>query len=194
MAEQEDLGDLKLYRIPMPVTVAARSQKQVALLARPSVKVETVYRSDLYMWQPSVLQGVSRLVKTKNLASEGLGLPLPAGPLAMFAGGRQRPLLLGRGSIDDKAVGQDVEIHFGRSTAIRLESKALSPRGQPQTDFELSATNTLRAPAQFEFVFYESGRRFRPEAELPRRHGNPIWVAIIPPGETIRLRYKVENQ
>ena len=194
MAEQEDLGDLKLYRIPMPVTVAAKSQKQVALLARPVVKVETVYRSDLYMWQPSVLQGVSRLVKTKNVASEGLGLPLPAGPLAMSATGRQRPFLLVRGSIDDKGVGEEVEIHFGRSTAIRLESRALSPRGQPQTEFEISATNTLRVPARFEFVFYESGRKFRPETELPRRHGNPLWATTIPAGETIRLRYRVESQ
>ena len=40
-AELEALGDVKLYRIPEPVTVAANSQKQVALieklgLAKPS--------------------------------------------------------------------------------------------------------------------------------------------------------------
>ena len=32
IAQQEELGDLKLYRIPEPVTVAAHAQKQVALL------------------------------------------------------------------------------------------------------------------------------------------------------------------
>ena len=37
MAEREDLGDLKLYRIPIPVTVASNSQKQVALLEQPTV-------------------------------------------------------------------------------------------------------------------------------------------------------------
>ena len=47
-AQQEELGDLKLYRIPEPVTVAARSQKQVALLQRPGVQVRTVYRARFY--------------------------------------------------------------------------------------------------------------------------------------------------
>lgn len=48
MARQEQLGDVKLYRIPEPVTVAANSQKQVALLERPAVRVSTVYRSRFY--------------------------------------------------------------------------------------------------------------------------------------------------
>ena len=47
-AQQEELGDLKLYRIPEPVTVAARSQKQVALLQRPGVQVRTLYRARFY--------------------------------------------------------------------------------------------------------------------------------------------------
>ncbi|WP_229726673.1 DUF4139 domain-containing protein [Sphingomonas alpina] len=34
MAKQEELGDLKLYRIPEPVTVAAMSRKQVAMIDR----------------------------------------------------------------------------------------------------------------------------------------------------------------
>ena len=38
-ASQEELGDLKLYRIPEPVTVAAHSQKQVAFLERAGVPV-----------------------------------------------------------------------------------------------------------------------------------------------------------
>ena len=44
-ARQENLGDLKLYRIPEPVTVAANSQKQVAFLEQPAVRVQLVYRN-----------------------------------------------------------------------------------------------------------------------------------------------------
>src|SRR3546814_4849543 len=36
-AVQEDLGDLKLYRVPMRVNVNANGQKQVALLEKPAV-------------------------------------------------------------------------------------------------------------------------------------------------------------
>ena len=41
-SREERLGDVRLYRIPVEVTVAARSQKQVALLEQPSVKVESL--------------------------------------------------------------------------------------------------------------------------------------------------------
>ena len=44
VAQQEELGDLKLYRIPEPVTVAAHSQKQVAFLERDRVAADFVYR------------------------------------------------------------------------------------------------------------------------------------------------------
>ena len=42
MATEERLGDVRLYRIPISVTVAARSQKQVALLKQPAVKFESL--------------------------------------------------------------------------------------------------------------------------------------------------------
>ena len=38
-APPEDLGDLKLYRVPMRVGVAANQQKQVALLKRRGVAI-----------------------------------------------------------------------------------------------------------------------------------------------------------
>jgi hypothetical protein len=44
MAQEERLGEVRLYRIPINVTVASRSQKQVALLERPAVRVTTVMR------------------------------------------------------------------------------------------------------------------------------------------------------
>ena len=43
-AEQEDLGDLKLYRVPERVTVAAQSQKQVAMIQQSEVRYEQIYR------------------------------------------------------------------------------------------------------------------------------------------------------
>ena len=41
----ENLGDLKLYRVPMRVTVAPRAQKQVALLSRAGVPFDRRYRA-----------------------------------------------------------------------------------------------------------------------------------------------------
>ena len=46
MAEQEELGDLKLYRIPEPVTVAAQSRKQVAMIDRKKVRFDRIYTEE----------------------------------------------------------------------------------------------------------------------------------------------------
>ena len=40
---REELGDLKLYRLNERVTVAARAQKQVAMIAQADVPVERIY-------------------------------------------------------------------------------------------------------------------------------------------------------
>ena len=76
--EQENLGDLKLYRIPEPVTIAANSQKQVALLTRPGVRVDIVWRTEVTDQEAGPLQSLMT-VRTRNRRDRGLGLPLPAG-------------------------------------------------------------------------------------------------------------------
>ena len=91
-AVQEELGDLKLYRIPEPVTVAARSQKQVALLQQPRVQVRTVYRQRFYPNGQSQQAQASRFFITRNRREDGLGLPLPAGRLMLFDEKSGRPL------------------------------------------------------------------------------------------------------
>ena len=110
---QEELGDLKLYRIPHPVTVASNSQKQVALMAREGVKAEVFYRTQVH----SVPRGTTsfaplRIVKLRNRVADGPGLPLPRGQVALFATGAARPVLIGQGAVDDKALNEDVEIAF----------------------------------------------------------------------------------
>jgi len=43
VADQEDLGDLKLYRVPEPVTVNAKGQKQVAMIVKPGAAFDRIY-------------------------------------------------------------------------------------------------------------------------------------------------------
>ena len=79
------LGDLKLYRIPEPVTVAAHSQKQVSFLDQPNVQVRSVYRHRLYPSEDGDLDPARRFLITRNRGEEGLGIPLPAGRVQLFA-------------------------------------------------------------------------------------------------------------
>ncbi|MBV9932391.1 MAG: hypothetical protein JO013_15805 [Alphaproteobacteria bacterium] len=123
VATQEELGDLKLYRIPIPVTVAARGQKQVALLARKAVTFERRYsfwlRTDDRDPDPEPVP-VSMLLRMENRKEKGLGLPLPQGKAAVFQSAHGQPLLVGETAIEDSAVGQQVELSVGQSNDVRI--------------------------------------------------------------------------
>jgi hypothetical protein len=187
MAQQEDLGDLKLYRIPEPVTVAARSQKQVALLVREGVKVDTIYRVEAYAANPGRL-AVSRMVTTHNTAAAGLGLPLPAGRVVLFGTGRARPILLGRGSVDDNAVGEEVEIRVGSATSVAAQAARISGEGE-RGEWELTVSNAQPVPVRFEAILAEGGLKLASETELGRRDGRPLWAVTIPANGRASLRY-----
>jgi hypothetical protein len=185
-AEQEALGDLKLYRIPEPVTVAANAQKQVALLHQPRVDVRLVYRLRL---AASVLadQGpVQRLLVTRNRAAQGLGLPLPGGRVALFGSAGGRRILLGEGMVDDRAIGEDVEIGVGAAPGVT----ALLTSPAKRDDYLLTVTNDQSAPIRFEAELdLPTGRRLRPQGRLSRRHGRPLWTVTVPANGTAALRY-----
>ena len=81
-AVEERLGDVRLYRIPETVTVAAQSQKQVAMITQPAVKIESILR--LRPVTGGFEMPLERVLITSNRAAKGLGLPLPAGRVALF--------------------------------------------------------------------------------------------------------------
>jgi hypothetical protein len=192
-AVQEELGDLKLYRIPDPVTVASRSQKQVAMLDQPSVKVETVYRQLFPAYDPPQLGGVSRVLVTKNRKAEGLGLPLPAGRVVVFGAGRARPVLLGEGFVDDKAVGEDVEIEVGSATGILTRAVVSEGSSTNERIVELTVTNDRAAPVKFEAELEEGGGKLSSATRLGRREGRPLWAVTVPANGSRTLRYRITN-
>jgi hypothetical protein len=185
-AERERLGDLQLYRIPIPVTVAARSQKQVALLERPSVQVAPVYRVRFYAGDDEE-EGAAQLVLTsRNRPREGLGLPLPAGGVLVFREGRERPLLIGEGQIDDLAVGEDVEIRLDEAPGVRWRLEA---DGNDKQGRVLTITNDRPAPIRLEAELRGDGRIVTKPA-LARRNGSPVWLVTVPANGTATLRYR----
>lgn len=187
----ETLGDVKLYRIPEPVTVAANSQKQVAFLEQSNVAVQAVYRQRLDPGEDGSTQRASRVLVTRNRTEEGLGMPLPAGSVQLFAMAGGRPILLGEGALDDRAVGEDVEIVIGEAPGVTslIEDTAW---GDDWQDHVLTVTNDSPAPVRYEAEFdVEEGDRLRPRARLSSRHGRPLWAVTIPANGTATLRYRV---
>jgi hypothetical protein len=190
-ARQEELGDLKLYRLPEPVTVAANAQKQVALLHQPQVDVRLVYRSRLDAGRLSEAAPATRFLITRNRDAEGLGLPLPGGRLALFGTADGRRILLGEGALDDRAVGEDVEIGFGEAPGVT--ARLSSPT--KHDDYLLTITNDQLVPIQFEAELdLPDGSRLRPEGRLSRRNGRPLWAVTVPANGSATLRYRLARR
>jgi hypothetical protein len=178
-AELEELGDLKLYRIPETVTIAANSQKQVALLARDNVEARFVYRQSMGVGNALLFpqEAPQRFLLTRNREAEGLGLPLPAGRLVLFGGDSGRPILLGEGPLADRAIGEDVEVPLGPAPGVITAFRILA-YSEGVGHFELAVSNDRAEPVVFEGQIYANNLRSR--ARLGRRNGNPLWTVTVP--------------
>lgn len=189
-AQQEDLGDLKLYRIPEPVTVAARSQKQVALMQQPRVQVRTVYRQRFYPNGQTMRAQANRLFITRNRREDGLGLPLPAGRLMLFDEESGRQVLVGQAVIRDVALNEDVEIDFGTVPGI-ISVQTPLVRTTGQADFEVTVTNDRPRPVAYELEIAVQPSQVRSDTTLGRRNGMALWTTTIPANGSVTLRYRV---
>lgn len=186
MAQQEDLGDLKLYRVPMPVDVLPNAQKQVALLERTRVPVRLIYTASpiLFDRTPFDTQAESRpldiVLRTTNRAKDGLGLPLPAGGVDLMQAAGETELLVARSDLSDRAVDERVEIAAGRSDQVRLESRQVA-NGKTQRTVRLSLSNALDRAAAVEIRLPRQGG-WSPVAGGPLREkdGALVWAVSLP--------------
>ena len=191
-AVQEELGDLKLYRIPEPVTIAAQSQKQVAMLQKSAVKFDRIYTAnvnDLY-GDPSP---VPFLLRMKNVKDRGLGLPMPAGGVVLFEPVGGNMLLAGQDGVADRAIGDDVEFKVGQSPDVRAALKQVASSAQRRS-LRITLTNARAGPVTAEILIpYELANT--PKG-LVRKNGGWMWRTTVPANGTAALGYdlKVERQ
>ncbi|NCP13500.1 MAG: hypothetical protein GW858_04960 [Sphingomonadales bacterium] len=126
-ADEEDLGDLKLFRVPGRVDVSAKGMKQVAFLNKDAVTARYLYQAGCNrdVWidaKGEEPQAASLLLVTKNTDDKGLGIALPQGAMTVYQPTSERP---GRGpqlaaqtSLRDYARGQDIELALGESAQV----------------------------------------------------------------------------
>ncbi|MFC3101156.1 hypothetical protein [Altererythrobacter lauratis] len=127
LATEEQLGDLKLYRVPERLTVAAQGLKQIAFLDRDAVRGRYVYEVSCTPWgEMSEFGDTLILFSTVNDREHGLGVALPSGPLALFEPGPAGELLVGQENLRDYASGQDVEFSVGSSAQVMHQCERLT--------------------------------------------------------------------
>ncbi|AQR75329.1 DUF4139 domain-containing protein [Sphingomonas sp. LM7] len=184
----EDLGDLKLYRMPIPTTVASNAQKQVAMYLKPDVKTAIVYSSWIDASDPSSF-AIERGLRFRNKKEDGLGVPLPAGKVAVFEPLGETLGLSGEGSTGDKAVGEDVDVILGEAEGLS-QSAIVSGDGS----HSLTISNAHPWPIRFEgqLAFDDTHYRLeKPSVRLGRKNGRPLWAVKVPANGVATLRYRL---
>lgn len=201
MAQQEQLGDLKLYRVPEPVTVASHAQKQVALLTKPRVPFERLYGADLEAMGEREGEPVSILLRLRNETKRGLGLPLPKGVVAMFETVDGRPVLAGEADVDDKAVGERVELRVGGSPQVRIKQRMVRDEDEDEVRgearlYEVEISNARDDAVTVEVLlrlFEDRWRLTRPSRKLVTRDGRQVWLAKVPAHGRATLTYTMHH-
>lgn len=188
IAVQEELGDLKLYRIPMPVTVASNSQKQVAMIDAERVPADIFYRARIF---GDNADDVKIMVRLRNRKEDRLGMPLPAGPVAFFQQAAGRPMLLGEGSVEDKAVGESVEIEVTDATSVTVETDS-DDAGKGITIETITVANANARPISFEAeIMLDPERRLdRFSGRTVRRDGKILWPVTLAANSRTVLTYR----
>jgi len=118
-AVEEALGDLKLYRVPEPVTVGAKSLKQVVFLDQDEVEGRLLYKTACSPWDNrDEPLPAGMLLATVNDKRHGLGMALPMGGITVFEPSAFGDQLVAEERIRDYAEGQDVELALGASAQV----------------------------------------------------------------------------
>ena len=191
ITRQEELGDLKLYRIPDTTTVAAMSQKQVMMFDKKSVPVDVVYRSRAF---DDETNDVRIVLRAQNRKDKGLGLPLPAGQLALFEPLGERSMLVGEGSLTDKAINEEVEVEVASATQVtaRIDD---GEEGDNWQDHVLTVTNANPWPVRYEAELEVSDgyHRTRASGRLMRHNGHDVWAVEVPANGEVKLTYRLKD-
>ena len=188
VAEQEDLGDLKLYRVPERVTVSAKGQKQVAMIVQPDVRYDRVYVASAgdYSGDSAPL---SYILRSNNDEKSGLGIPLPAGKVAVFENSPLGPLLAGEGNLPDRAIGNEVEIVVGQSSDVRLSVTELR-RTKSRSHWRARISNARDHPVDVEMeIAYEIAGRAKGVEMID---GIPTWRVTVPAHDEAALDYSIK--
>jgi hypothetical protein len=213
--ELEQLGDLKLYRIPERTTVASRQSKQVRLLDRAAIPVTTFYRVNLRADDPQASFAAERMLRTVNDKAHHLGLPLPSGSIAVFSLHDGERLLLHTGSLRDLAVNESVEIGLGasRDVQVALVHERVKVGAAPAKRLPLLPGVTLRSatreqvehvqitnaraePIRMELrvALFDGAEVTRADHPLDSKNGQPLFAVTVPARGSAALNYEIRYQ
>jgi hypothetical protein len=213
---QEQLGDLKLYRVPERTTLAGRQSKQVRLMDQSGIPVNSIYGADLATPNRGTESTVPahRLLRTKNSVANHLGLPLPSGSVAVFGFYHGARLLEYGSGLRDIAVDEELQIDMGESPDVQVSERSektsidsahakvlpllpgVTLRGVKVDDVErVEVSNARAAGIDFELRLGlpEAQRIVRADHPVSAKNGRPIFRFKVPANQQVAVRFQTQS-
>lgn len=211
---QEELGDLKLYRVPDRTTLASRQAKQVRMMDRGGVSVAKIYEAELFSDGTTNFGPVPVLLRTRNESKNNLGLPLPSGRVSVFetvgTGASAQRLLSGETTLRDLAVNEEVELRFngGADVQVRqvVEGREVvlgqslpflrgfnvvnSPGLSSVKRIELSNARSSEIEVEVRLTLRDGHRVVKANRPAEQKDGRPIFRVKVPANSTLEIRYQ----
>ena len=216
MAEQEDLGDLKLYRVPDRTTVASRQSKQVRFLDQTAVPVTKIHEVSYSANNQNDYRPMEVVLRTTNDKKNNLGVPLPSGRVAAFetvgSGATAQRMMAGQTNLRDLAINEETELRFPGGSAVQSrqisESRDITPRAalpflpgkssrKGASISEVSRveiTNAQPYAVQVEVrVYVFSGQEIvKADHPVAQKNGQPIFRLTVPANSDATIRYQTQ--
>lgn len=210
-AQISELGDYKLYTLPIPTTVAARQSKQVRFLSLSDVRFERIYaytldEAEIGDPDESSPQRPQVTLRLQNEKRAGLGRPLPAGTFSVLeSADAQITALAGQDTLKDSPVGVPVEIELGQAMDVWVEPRLVRKESidggkahedEVETEFEVRISNDKPVAVVVEYRHPGDAESFRVVRESRRhgmKHGGPQWTLHLKPGARAVLRYTIRQ-
>ncbi len=209
----EQLGDLKLYRVPQRTTVAARQMKQTRLVEQRGIPFERIYLAEFpaRSWSDVTSEVMAApVLRMRNDKASQLGLPLPAGSFLVEQEHFGRAMLVGEPQLADTAVGEKVELRLGPAPDVTLTRTTLTAskdaaqfpmlsaglfgrlsKGEQVQRLEIA--NASAVPIQIEVKYNTSGAERLVDADRPvdKIDGRPVFRLEVPANDRIVIHYAV---
>lgn len=214
VTQQEQLGDLKLYRVPWRTSVSSRQIKQVRMLDQQAIPVKLIYHADVPADSDLESQPLRKVLRTRNDRAHHLGLPLPSGRVAAFYERDGVPLLVNEAPLRDVAVDEEFEIDVGEAPDVQINAetadRAVDPKKLKRLRLKphlvvrsrevdevhvIQVTNARSAPAFVELsVLVPDGAAIVEADHVPgTRNGHPTFSLTVPAEGSALIQYRTQE-
>lgn len=193
----EQLGDLKLYRVPQRTTVAGMQMKQTRLVEQQGVPFERIHTGTIvgvvYGDSPQV-QNAFVILRTRNTKANNLGLPLPAGAFVIEQDHFGRTMRIAEPDLRDTAEDEKIELGAGISPDVTITRRTVRREGYRHwVEVEIASAAPQDIALELKVPLYGNQKLLEASVPWEKRDGVPLFALSLQSGASVTLRFSVSN-